>query len=52
MKVPPPPPGHKWKEVKHDQEGTWFAMWQENINGNYKYVMLAANSDVKGQSDF
>lgn len=50
--VPPPPPGHKWKEVKHDQEGTWLAMWQENINGNYKYVMLAANSDVKGQSDY
>lgn len=50
--VPPPPAGHKWKEVKHDQEGTWLAMWQENINGNYKYVMLAANSDVKGQSDF
>ncbi|EEQ86368.1 hypothetical protein RJZ56_005122 [Blastomyces dermatitidis] len=51
-KVPPPPPGHKWKEVKHDQEGTWLAMWQENINGNYKYVMLAANSDIKGQSDY
>ncbi|KAJ6000431.1 hypothetical protein N7481_000840 [Penicillium waksmanii] len=50
--VPPPPAGHKWKEVKHDQEGTWLAMWQENINGNYKYVMLAANSDVKGQSDY
>lgn len=50
--VPKPPDGHKWKEVKHDQEGTWLAMWQENINGNYKYVMLAANSDVKGQSDF
>jgi DNA topoisomerase-1 len=51
-KVPPPPEGHQWKEVKHDQEGTWLAMWQENINGNYKYVMLAANSDVKGQSDY
>jgi DNA topoisomerase-1 len=50
--VPRPPDGHKWKEVKHDQEGTWLAMWQENINGNYKYVMLAANSDVKGQSDY
>jgi len=50
--VPKPPEGHKWKEAKHDQEGTWLAMWQENINGNYKYVMLAANSDVKGQSDF
>lgn len=50
--VPPPPEGHKWKEIKHDQEGTWLAMWQENINGNYKYVMLAANSDIKGQSDY
>jgi DNA topoisomerase-1 len=50
--VPKPPQGHKWKEIKHDQEGTWLAMWQENINGAYKYVMLAANSDIKGQSDF
>ncbi|KAL8796694.1 MAG: hypothetical protein Q9195_001084 [Heterodermia aff. obscurata] len=49
--VPVPPEGHHWKEIKHDQEGTWLAMWQENINGAYKYVMLAANSDVKGQSD-
>ena len=50
--VPAPPEGHRWKEIKHDKEGTWLAMWQENINGAYKYVMLAANSDVKGQSDF
>ena len=51
-KVPSPPEGHRWKEIKHDQEGTWLAMWQENINGAYKYVMLAANSDIKGQSDY
>ncbi|KAL8932186.1 MAG: hypothetical protein Q9216_006934 [Gyalolechia sp. 2 TL-2023] len=51
-KVPTAPEGHRWKEVKHDQEGTWLAMWQENINSAYKYVMLAANSDVKGQSDY
>ncbi|EOA86378.1 uncharacterized protein SETTUDRAFT_28391 [Exserohilum turcica Et28A] len=51
-KVPEPPAGHRWKEVKHDHEGTWLAMWQENINGAYKYVMLAANSDIKGQSDY
>lgn len=50
--VPAPPEGHRWKEIKNDQEGTWLAMWQENINGAYKYVMLAANSDVKGQSDY
>ncbi|KAK8087934.1 DNA topoisomerase [Apiospora hydei] len=51
-KVPAPPPGHKWKAVQHDKTATWLAMWQENINGAYKYVMLAANSDVKGQADF
>ncbi|KAK7541044.1 DNA topoisomerase 1 [Phyllosticta citribraziliensis] len=51
-RVPPAPAGHKWKEVKHDQTGTWLAMWQENINLAYKYVMLAANSDIKGQSDY
>jgi DNA topoisomerase I len=50
--VPAPPEGHRWKEIKHDKEGTWLAMWQENVNNNYKYVMLAANSDVKGQSDY
>ena len=50
--VPSPPEGHRWKEIRHDNEGTWLAMWQENINGAYKYVMLAANSDVKGQSDY
>ncbi|QPH01694.1 hypothetical protein C2857_005897 [Epichloe festucae Fl1] len=51
-KVPEPPAGHKWKAVQHDQKATWLAMWQENINGAYKYVMLGAASDVKGQSDF
>ncbi|KAI9770226.1 MAG: DNA topoisomerase 1 [Geoglossum simile] len=50
--VPPPPPGHKWKEIKHDDTATWLAMWQENVNKQYKYVMLAANSSIKGQSDF
>lgn len=51
-KIPEPPKGHKWKAVQHDQKATWLAMWQENINNAYKYVMLGAASDVKGQSDF
>lgn len=50
--VPEPPAGHKWKAVKHDQSASWLAMWQENINGNYKYVMTGADSSTKGQSDF
>ncbi len=50
--VPTPPEGYKWKAVQHDNKATWLAMWQENINGAYKYVMLAAKSSIKGQSDF
>ncbi|KAJ3577577.1 hypothetical protein NPX13_g2988 [Xylaria arbuscula] len=49
--VPQPPEGHKWKAVQHDNKATWLAMWQENINGAYKYVMLGAQSTVKGQAD-
>lgn len=50
-KVPDPPAGHKWKAVQHDNKATWLAMWQENVNGNYKYVMLAASASVKGMAD-
>lgn len=41
----------KWKKVIHDQTVTWLANWTENINGNHKYVFLAAGSSLKGQSD-
>ncbi|KAL2757635.1 hypothetical protein ACRALDRAFT_2099495 [Sodiomyces alcalophilus JCM 7366] len=51
-KIPEPPAGHKWKAVVHDNKATWLASWQENINGAYKYVMLAAGSSVKGKSDY
>ncbi|GAA6004245.1 DNA topoisomerase 1 [Rhodotorula paludigena] len=49
--VPQPPKGHKWKSVVHDDKVTWLATWKENINGNVKYVFLAAGSSLKGQSD-
>ncbi|GAA5962494.1 hypothetical protein JCM3765_004318 [Sporobolomyces pararoseus] len=49
--IPPPPAGHKWKDVVHDDKVTWLATWKENINGNVKYVFLAAGSSLKGQSD-
>ncbi|PSR92386.1 eukaryotic DNA topoisomerase I [Coniella lustricola] len=51
-KVPQAPAGHKWKAVQHDNKATWLAMWQENVNGNYKYVMLSASAAVKGKADF
>ncbi|EPS38402.1 hypothetical protein H072_7855 [Dactylellina haptotyla CBS 200.50] len=50
--VPPPPKGHKWGNIVHNQTASWLAMWTENINSNVKYVMLAVTSSLKGQSDF
>lgn len=50
--IPEPPKGHKWGEVRHDNTVVWLAMWKENINQNTKYVMLAQNSSIRGQSDF
>ncbi|PSR73198.1 hypothetical protein PHLCEN_2v10919 [Hermanssonia centrifuga] len=52
-KVPKPKPNvpGDWKAVTHDKTVTWLANWIENVNGNYKYVFLAAGSSLKGQSD-
>ncbi|KAI5799005.1 hypothetical protein EDC01DRAFT_26439 [Geopyxis carbonaria] len=50
--VPQPPTGHKWAAVSHDNSVTWLATWKENVNGNIKYVMLAATSSLKGMSDY
>lgn len=50
--IPTPPPGHTWGSVTHDNAVTWLAMWKENVNENTKYIFLAANSSLKGQSDF
>ncbi|EGW30327.1 uncharacterized protein SPAPADRAFT_142998 [Spathaspora passalidarum NRRL Y-27907] len=52
VKVPEPPAGHKWGEIRHDNTVTWLAMWKENIADSFKYVRFAASSSVKGQSDF
>ncbi|KAJ2999594.1 hypothetical protein NUW54_g6916 [Trametes sanguinea] len=49
--VPKPNVPGNWKEVVHDNTVTWLANWVENVNGNYKYVFLAAGSSLKGQSD-
>jgi len=45
-------PGHRWKEVRHDNSVTWLAYWNDPINPKeFKYVFLAASSSLKGQSD-
>ncbi|XP_077423640.1 DNA topoisomerase I, mitochondrial isoform X2 [Vanacampus margaritifer] len=50
--IPAPPDGHRWKEVRHDNTVTWLASWTENIQGAIKYVMLNANSKLKGEKDW
>lgn len=50
--VPKPPPGHKWKEIRHDNTVTWLVTWTENIQGQNKYIMLNPNSRIKGEKDF
>ena len=49
--VPIPLEGHSWGKIVHDQHVTWLASWTENIQGDTKYVFLAAGSKWKGQSD-
>jgi len=51
-KIPEAPPGHKWAEVRHDNTVSWLAMWRENVLNAVKYVRFAANSSLKGMSDF
>lgn len=51
-KVPKPPPGHKWKQVRHDNAVTWLASWTENVQGQVKYVMLNPSSKLKGEKDW
>lgn len=46
-KIPAPPPGHKWKEVRHDNKVTWLVSWTENIQGSIKYIMLNPSSRIK-----
>uniref|UniRef100_W5M2K4 DNA topoisomerase I n=1 Tax=Lepisosteus oculatus TaxID=7918 RepID=W5M2K4_LEPOC len=51
-KIPQPPLGHQWKEVRCDNTVTWLASWTENVQGLCKYVMLNANSKLKGEKDW
>ncbi|KAM7350668.1 DNA topoisomerase 1 isoform 1-T3 [Cochliomyia hominivorax] len=50
-KIPSPPPGHRWKEVLHNNTVTWLASWVENVQGQVKYIMLNPSSKLKGEKD-
>ncbi|GIY45528.1 DNA topoisomerase 1 [Caerostris darwini] len=51
-KVPPPPLGHMWKEIRHDNTVSWLAKWTENIFSSPKYIMLNPSSKLKGEKDW
>jgi DNA topoisomerase-1 len=51
-KIPVPPSGHRWKEVRHDNQVTWLASWVENVQGQVKYIMLNPSSKLKGEKDW
>ncbi|KAL1491086.1 hypothetical protein ABEB36_011737 [Hypothenemus hampei] len=51
-KIPEPPPGHRWKEVRHDNKVTWLASWTENVQNQVKYIMLNPSSKLKGEKDW
>lgn len=50
--IPKAPPGHKWKEVRHDNTVTWLVSWVENVQGQGKYIMLNPSSKLKGEKDW
>uniref|UniRef100_A0A182YKJ6 DNA topoisomerase I n=1 Tax=Anopheles stephensi TaxID=30069 RepID=A0A182YKJ6_ANOST len=51
-KIPSPPAGHRWKEVRHDNAVSWLASWTENVQGQVKYIMLNPSSKLKGEKDW
>ncbi|KAG5670524.1 hypothetical protein PVAND_000782 [Polypedilum vanderplanki] len=51
-KIPVPPKGHRWKEVRHDNTVTWLASWTENVQNQVKYIMLNPSSKIKGEKDY
>lgn len=47
-----PIPGESWKQIRHDNTVSWLACWDDPISEEKtKYVYLAANSSLRGQSD-
>ncbi|NWI58445.1 TOP1M topoisomerase, partial [Calyptomena viridis] len=52
QRIPEPPEGHRWKEVRFDNTVTWLASWTENIQNTLKYIMLNPSSKLKGEKDW
>ncbi|XP_020025962.1 DNA topoisomerase I, mitochondrial isoform X1 [Castor canadensis] len=50
-KIPEPPAGHQWKEVRSDNTVMWLATWTESVQNSVKYITLNPSSKLKGQRD-
>ncbi|XP_068143623.1 DNA topoisomerase 1-like [Drosophila tropicalis] len=50
-KIPMPPRGEMWKEVRHDNTVTWLASWTDNVHGQNKYIILNPRSKIRCESD-
>ena len=50
-KIPEPLPGHRWRDIIHDQTVEWLASWIDEVTGKNKYVWLGAQSELKAASD-
>ncbi|EDW75633.2 uncharacterized protein Dwil_GK23720 [Drosophila willistoni] len=50
-KIPMPPRGQMWKEVRHDNTVTWLASWVDNVQGQSKYIILNSWSKIRCESD-
>lgn len=46
-KIPVPPDGRKWREVRHDNTVTWLASWTENVQNQVSYTWVINNLDHK-----
>ncbi|XP_052017289.1 DNA topoisomerase I, mitochondrial isoform X2 [Apodemus sylvaticus] len=51
-KIPEPPAGHQWREVRSDNTVMWLAAWMENIQNSFKYIVLNPSSKPKGEMDW
>lgn len=51
-RIPEPPAGHQWKEVRSDNTVTWLAAWTENIQNSSKYIILNPSCKLKGEMDW
>jgi DNA topoisomerase I len=48
-----PIPGHSWKRIQSNPEATWLCLFKDERSkyANKKYVFLAAESKIKGETD-